>query len=209
MRFGTFLIAVLSALILGLSVLLAMGCGSSGDSGTSGGTTSGQQADASQKSESKAEESSESKAEESSESKGGDSGEGESEAEPAPSGKPLTKAVFIKKGETICAAVPNEYRSLAISLEKEREAAKKPKATVPEIAEKAAIPPLKTAAAKMGSLSPPAGDEQKVEAIVAALENAAQGFEEDPNSEFGGPKSPFAEFQKLTKEYGLKVCSHL
>lgn len=208
MRFSTFFIAVLSALILGLSVLLAMGCGSSGDSGTNGGTTSGQQADASQKSGSTTE-SGESKAEESKQGESKPDESAESESQPETSGKPLTKAVFIKKGETVCALVPNEYRSLAIALEKERKAAKKPKATVAEIAEKAAVPPLEAAAAKLKGLSPPACDEQKVEAIVAALESAAQGFEENPNSEFSGPKSPFAEFQKLTAAYGLKGCSKL
>ncbi|HVY97812.1 MAG TPA: hypothetical protein VHA54_12695 [Solirubrobacterales bacterium] len=194
MRFGTFLIAVLSALILGLSVLLAMGCGSSGDSGTGTGTeTSGQQADASQTEESKA----------------GGSGAGEPKAEPVRTGKPLTKAVFVKRADAICAVVPNEYRSLATSMAKEREAAKKPKPTVQEIADGAAIPPLEKAAAKLQSLNPPAGDVPKLEAIVAALESAAQGLGENPNSKFGGPGSPFAEFQKLTREYGLKGCAKL
>lgn len=203
MRFSTLLIAVLSALILGLAVLLAMGCGGSGDSGTNGGTTSAQQADASQASESTSEEP------ESSESKTGESATGKSKTEPAPSGKPLTRAVFVKKADAICVQVPVEYGSLGSALAKEREAAKKPKPSVQEVAEKAAIPPLYTAAGRLKSLSPPAGDEQKVEAIVVALENAAKGFEETPNSEFGGPKSPFAEFQTLTKAYGLKGCAKL
>lgn len=204
MRFSTLLIAVLSALILGLSALLAVGCGSSGSSSTSGGTTSRQQqTDASQKSESTAEEP------KSSESKPGESGESESKAEPAPSGKPLTKAVFVKRADGICALVPVEYGKLGSSLAKEREAAKKPKPSVQEVAEKAAIPPLYTAAEKLKSLGPPTGDEQKIEDIIAALESAAQGLEENPKSEFGGPKSPFAEFQKLTKEYGLKGCAKL
>ena len=208
MRFGTFLIAVLSALVLGLSVLLAMGCGSSGDSGTGTGATSGQQTDASQKGEPKAEESKAGESQ-SNESKAGEAGESESKAEPVRSGKPLSKAVFIKKGDAICAVVPNEYRTLAISLKKEREAAKKPQATVQEIAEKAAVPPLEAAAAKLRSLNPPAGDVPELEAIAAALESAARGLQENPNSEFGGPKSPFAEFQKLTTEYGLKGCAKL
>ena len=48
-----------------------------------------------------------------------------------------------------------------------------------------------------------------MEAIIAALEKAAEGLEKKPNSPLSGPKSPFAEFQKLTKAYGLAVCSQL
>jgi len=42
-----------------------------------------------------------------------------------------------------------------------------------------------------------------------ALEAAAKGLEAKPESALSGPKSPFAEFQKLTQEYGFKVCSQL
>ncbi len=183
MRFSTLLIAVLSALILGLSALLAVGCGSS-DSGGSGSTSSAQQTDASQTGES-------------------------TESESQSSGPPLSKAAFLKQGDTICALVPNDFKSRLASLEEERKAAKEPKPDPAEITKEASIPPLETAVTKLKGLNPPAGDEQKVEAIIAALESAAAGLEKNPKAEFGGPKSPFAEFQKLTKEYGFKICLNL
>jgi hypothetical protein len=201
MRFSTLLIVALSALILGLSALLAIGCGSS-DSGT-GGTTSGQQADAAQASESTSGET------DGGEAKDAESTEDEAQSDSESGGKPLTKAAFIKEGDAICAGVPNEFRSLLTSLEEERKAAKKPKPSTAEIAKEAAVPPLETAATKFKGLDPPAGDEQKAEAIIGALENAAQGLEDEPTGEFSGPKSPFWEFQQLTKAYGFKACSKL
>ncbi len=117
---------------------------------------------------------------------------------------PLTKAEFIKQGDAICGKVPTSYRAKLAELEKE-----KPKPTKAEANLKAAVPPLFTAVAELEELGAPSGDEPQIEAIVDALEGAAKGLETNPESELTGPKSPFAEFQKLTKEYGFKGCSQL
>ena len=120
-------------------------------------------------------------------------------------GAPLSKAEFVKQGDAICNKVPERFGKLQQELEKEIGA----KPSLAEIGEKAALPPLPEAAKELEELTPPKGDEQKAEAIVEALEAAAKGLEEKPTSELSGPKSPFAEFQKLTKEYGFQVCSQL
>ncbi|MDX6625601.1 MAG: hypothetical protein QOE56_590 [Solirubrobacterales bacterium] len=120
-------------------------------------------------------------------------------------GKPLSKKQFIAKGDAICVKVPPSYNSKLQELEKE---AKKPLSPA-EKNLKAAVPPLYVAVEELGGLTPPKGDEQKAEAITGALEAAAKGVEEKPTSELSGPKSPFAEFQKLTGEYGFAGCSQL
>lgn len=121
---------------------------------------------------------------------------------------PLTKAALVKKGDAICEKVPNRYRARLKALPKPKKS-KSPKATKEEENLKAAVPPLRTASTELDELSPPAGDEQKTEAIVAALEKGADGIEASPGSELRGPKSPLAPFAKLTKEYGFKFCSEL
>lgn len=216
MRFSTFSIVALSGLILVLAVLLAIGCGGGDDNGSGGSQNAAQSANATQANDSQdgdgAPESSESGSgdSESAESDGsGDSGSGEAQSAAQSSGKPLSKPAFIKQGDAVCAGVPTDFQSRLQSLEKEKEEANQPKATTAEIAEKAAIPPLYTAAVKLEELVPPSGDEQEAEAIIAALEKAAEGLEANPNAEFSGPKSPFAEFQALTKKYGFKTCNQL
>jgi hypothetical protein len=141
---------------------------------------------------------------------GGSSGEGGSNASSGEGGsnassKPLTKKEFLTQGDTICGKVPATYNSKLQKLEKE---AGKPLSKA-ESNLKAAIPPLPVAAEELAELTPPKGDEQEVEAIVAALEAATKGLEEKPSSELSGPQSPFAEFQKLTGEYGFRVCTEL
>jgi hypothetical protein len=123
---------------------------------------------------------------------------------------PLTKAAFVKKGDAICEKVPNRYQARVKALPKEqKQKSMPPKAAEEEANLKAAVPPLRTASTEFEELSPPTCDEQKAEAIVAALEEGADGIEAEPGSKLTGPKSPLAPFQKLTKEYGFKFCSEL
>lgn len=122
---------------------------------------------------------------------------------------PLSKAVFIKKGDAICAAVPGEFQKRLTGLEKRQEAAKKPKPSFAKVAEVATLPPLEKAVRALEALPPPEGEELQAQTIVKALENAIASLEENPTGELAGPKSPFAEFQRLTRQYGFKTCSQL
>ncbi len=124
------------------------------------------------------------------------------------SAPPLTKAAFIKQGDAICEKVPNRYQARLKTLPKEQKS-KSPQAKKEEENLKAAVPPLRTATTELEGLSAPTGDEQQAEAIVAALEEGADGIEAKPGSELSGPKSPLGQFAKLSKEYGFKVCSQL
>jgi len=136
----------------------------------------------------------------------GDGGGGDGDG--GSGGAPLSKAAYVKQGDAICEKVPTRYSKTLTELEKEDKATGK-KTSPAEANLKAAVPPLYTAAEELEGLTPPSGDEAKAEAIVAALESAAKGLEAKPTSELSGPKSPFAEFQKLTREYGFKGCSQL
>lgn len=124
-------------------------------------------------------------------------------------GAPLSKAAFVKQGDAICQTVPTTYGELLAELEEERKKKGEGKASQAEGNLAAAVPPLHTAVEEFEALTPPNGDEAKAEAIIEALEAAAEGVEAKPTSELSGPKSPFAEFQKLTSEYGFTVCSQL
>jgi hypothetical protein len=56
------------------------------------------------------------------------------------------------------------------------------------------------------ALGIPSGDEQEVEAIFAAAEEALKETEEDPSVFGQGGVGPFAKANKLSREYGLTVC---
>ncbi len=175
----------LIVLVVMLGALAGYGCGGSGDdSGGSGDTTAAKSSNDSGDGTTAAD--------------GGGEGDGNSE--------PLAKPQFIRQADAICAKVPQRYNAGIQRVTQERNG------TAPSIAEGnrlAAIPPLPEAVEELEGLTPPAGDEAKFEAMIAALEDAQKGMEEEPASELSGPESPFAPFQKLTEEYGLRVCSQL
>jgi hypothetical protein len=119
--------------------------------------------------------------------------------------KPLTKKEFIAKGDAICGEIPTEYEAKRQELIK----ATPKKASTEEITLEAAVPPIFTAAENMEKLTPPKGEEAEAEAIIAALEAAGKGLEEEPSAPLVGPKSPYAEFVNLTTKYGFKFCNQL
>lgn len=175
------LLAVLAIVVLGA------GCGSSDSSGTgseSGSTSAGSTDGMTQ---------------------GGD-GTTENASGKSPSGKPLTKAEFIKEGDAICGEIPAEYEKLRQELLKGPE---KSKASTAKVNEVAAVPPIFTAVESFEELTPPKGEEAKAEEIIDALEAAGKGLEKEPNAPLVGPESPYAEFVKLTTAYGFKFCNQL
>lgn len=171
----------------------------SGASGTTsdGETTAGSETtDGEASTESGSDDGDESTSEGSDESAEGDGGT-------AVTATSIPKKEYVKKGDAICENVPNEYNKLLGKLPKKQQENKQ--IAVP----KAAIPPLRSASEEFAELGSPDGDQAKAEAIVAALEAAADGLEKEPNGELSGPKSSFAEFNKLTQELGFKTCSQL
>jgi hypothetical protein len=123
--------------------------------------------------------------------------------DPSISSTSIPKAQYVKKGEEICTKVPEEFQKVVTKLPKKQQ--ENPKVTTP----KAAIPPLRVASEEFAEMGAPDGDEEKAEEIVAALEAAGDGLEEEPEGELSGPKSSFAEFNKLTKQMGFKTCAEL
>lgn len=66
-------------------------------------------------------------------------------------------------------------------------------------------PAIKQQGEEIGDLGAPSGDEEQVEAIVAAVEGGADDLEEDPGALLEG-KNPLEEGSKLAKAYGFKSC---
>lgn len=129
-------------------------------------------------------------------------GGGESGA-PAVASTSVPKKQYAKQGDAICENVPAEYNKLLAKLPKKQQQNKK--VAVP----KAAIPPLRTASQEFAQLGSPEGDQAKGQAIVDALEAAADAVEKDPSLPLAGPGSPFKEFNELTQKLGFKVCPQL
>jgi hypothetical protein len=66
---------------------------------------------------------------------------------------------------------------------------------------------VKKAATGLGRLEPPAAVAKEYEAIVSGLEDAVAKVEADPSTLVGDVKSPFAEPDRLAREFGFKACA--
>jgi len=118
--------------------------------------------------------------------------------------KAMTKTEYKTRINEICIQVPPNYKAALKELEKNGKKLSKSEKNL-----KAAVPPLYSAIEQMEGVNPPAGQEENLKTVIAALESAADGLEAKPTSELSGAKSPFAEFQKVTKELGFETCSGL
>jgi hypothetical protein len=118
----------------------------------------------------------------------------------------LTKAEFIKQGDTICQEANEDNQAEAEEFAEENgfELEKASKEQIEEAVGAVLAPSLNKQAEEIGALGAPKGDEKTVEEIVTALEDAAGEIEDNPNLVFTGKtlKKP----NQLAEAYGFKVC---
>ena len=187
------------ALILGLLVagVLVVGCGGDDDNDASAGSPGVESTSTSAGSEAEA-----------------DAGEGGADDVEANAGDEggatITKAAFIKQGNAICAASQERIADQGTKFFDRAEKTGKNEGLEFEIIESVLAPEFQTLVDHLEALGVPSGDEEEVEAMIAAFQQRADLASEDPQGFFkaegqtGGPLTVKAE--TLAKEYGLKAC---
>jgi len=118
----------------------------------------------------------------------------------------LTKTEFIKQGDAICKEANEENEAEAEEYAEENgfTLEKASKDQIEEAVAAVLVPSLEKQAEELQALGAPEGDEEKVEAIVTALEDATAEIEDDPSSIFNGKS--LSKPNKLAEDYGFKVC---
>jgi uncharacterized protein with beta-barrel porin domain len=114
-----------------------------------------------------------------------------------------SKDEFLKRGNQICSAGEKQI----IAAENKVLGENPTQAEVNKFATKTAIPTLQYELAGIQGLPPPSGDEDEVDAIVSAAQQGLDKLKGDPSLiAAGGQDNPFAEANKLAKQYGLTAC---
>lgn len=137
---------------------------------------------------------------------GSDSGESTDSA-------PLSKAAFIEKGDAICERLQDQQIEALEGYEDahpevQKELSRDPSATQGKVVKIVAVAPIEASVSEFRALAAPEGDEQEVEAILEALEEAAETLEQDPSSFFVvNKKGWFTSLHERAAAYGFKVCS--
>jgi hypothetical protein len=121
----------------------------------------------------------------------------------------LTKAEFIKQSDAICAKGQKEVLDAYIPLGKEKEKSGK-QFTVPEqikFGEDVYFPSVEKRVEEIRDLNPPSDEEEQVEAILTAVEEAMAKAKKKPALTLNVNRNPFNQrSKKMTEAYGFKVC---
>ena len=121
-----------------------------------------------------------------------------------------SKQAFIKEADKVCEKADKRELAGLESFSKEHKKSGSAKAWEEQLAAAVGPPALQQEAEELGELEPPEGDEEQVEAIVAAIEAGVEDGEANPgNLILPAGENSFAEAEKLAREYGMKVCGEV
>jgi hypothetical protein len=121
------------------------------------------------------------------------------------SGAPLSKSEFVSQANAVCKQGNAEINKAGQS---QFGSGQKPsQADQEKFATDTAIPNIQSQIDGIKALTPPAGDEDQVNAIIAAAQSDLDKAKADPSVLTDqGPSDPFADANKLANAYGLTVC---
>jgi hypothetical protein len=121
----------------------------------------------------------------------------------------LTKPEFTSEADAICKAGNESAAREAEEFAEENniDTKKATSAQQEEVVRQVVAPNIREQGEEISELPAPSGDEEKVQAILSAIESGAEEAEESPKllveNKGGGP---FAQADKLAREYGMKTC---
>ena len=118
--------------------------------------------------------------------------------------EPLSKVEFLREADRICYSSEARIEAAADELVLGRE--EPDPAEVERIAISLVVPALETEVRAIRALGAPEGDEQEVEAILAATERGIRQIEADPRGLLDGIPVPLTRAQRLAEAYGSQQC---
>jgi hypothetical protein len=116
----------------------------------------------------------------------------------------IGKSEFIAKADAICKKGDKEIETTANEVfggQQEQPS----QAQIADFGAETVVPNIEQQIADIRDLGAPAGDEDQVDAILTAAEEATDEVKDDPQL-LAGQGDPYAEANRLAKAYGLKEC---
>jgi len=125
----------------------------------------------------------------------------------AASSAPLTKAEFAKQATKICQQGVKEKEAAVSALLKEtaNQTGGANSQEIKGLMEESVLPTYSEVVDQLDELSPPKGDEAKLEKIIRKYEAALKSVEADPAKAAEG-ENPFAAADEAAVAYGLEAC---
>jgi hypothetical protein len=118
-------------------------------------------------------------------------------------GEALTKDEFIKQADAICASGDKTINEAFDALGPGEPSGQEQEQVITDTV----VPEVQGEIDGIRALTPPAGDEEEVGAILDAAQSAVDEVKADPSLlTEQNAEDPFKEANQLAKEYGLKEC---
>ena len=117
---------------------------------------------------------------------------------------PLSKVEFLRQADEICISTESRIEAAADDLVAGRGDPRP--AEVEKVALGVVIPALESEVAAIGALGAPEGDEDQVEAILAATEAGIEQIEANPRDLVDGPPPALRRAADLARAYGSQEC---
>lgn len=136
-------------------------------------------------------------------------GSGSNEVEVSVTTGSLSKAQFISKANTLCAAARSQFNREYVAFTK---AHKTPASTaaqeawIGEVVDTILLPSYERRIKEIGALGAPSSDEQEVSEFLDTFAQRLEEIQEEPTKLSASPY-PFARAAKLAKAYGLDGCA--
>lgn len=117
------------------------------------------------------------------------------------------KTAFIKRADVICAKTDGRQEAAQKAFLKKYPEATGTKSWEEKLVLAAALPPVKVEAEELADLPAPSGGEKEIQAIVTGLEEAVEKGEAEPSVMITKGPGPFANLERIAREYGFKACA--
>lgn len=118
-----------------------------------------------------------------------------------------TKAAFIKRADAICSGADKKQEIGLQNYTKQNPNSNLDQDQVVKVVMRVGMPPLEEEAEELAELTPPAGDEDKIDTMVRGIEEAVDKAKANPQSMANPAASPFRVIDEQAKAYGFKACS--
>src|SRR5215207_64873 len=114
-----------------------------------------------------------------------------------------TKAAFIKQADAICSRADEKQEQRLQNYTKKNPVANIDEDQLVKLVMSVGMPPLEDEAVEFDELTPPAGDEEKIEAMARGIEAAIEKARANPRSMSNPSASPFRAVDEQARAYGF------
>ena len=118
-----------------------------------------------------------------------------------------TKAEFVEQANAICEASVNEQRAAFKKAIQESASSSNESAIANKLVTEVMLPANQKQIDELRALEAPNGDEQQIEAILAAMQQGVDAAKEEPPQKFISTEGTLEKGRSLAGAYGLKACS--